>query len=254
MYRTSSRYGWKADLPDQRDLHYSAKDETLKALPAKVDLRPLMPPVYSQGQIGSCTANAIAAAFEYDLTRQKAATIFTPSRLFIYYNERAIEGTVTADNGGQIRDGVKSIGSLGVCPETLWPYVPTSFAQKPSAACYADALKNKAIHYKRVGQEASQLKACLAEGFAIIMGFTVYTAFESAEVARTGILNMPEPTETTVGGHAVLVVGYDDTEKRVIVRNSWGNTWGQLGYFTMPYEYLTNKGLARDFWAIEVVK
>ena len=115
-------------------------------------------------------------------------------------------------------------------------------------------MKNKAIHYKRVGQEASQLKACLAEGFAIIMGFTVYTAFESAEVARTGILNMPEPTETTVGGHAVLVVGYDDTEKRVIVRNSWGNTWGQLGYFTMPYEYLTNKGLARDFWAIEVVK
>src|SRR5438445_13260812 len=131
--------GWVPDLPDQRDLVYSAPAPFIMALPTAVDLRPQCPPVYDQGQLGSCTGNAIAGAIEFERLKQKL-TDFVPSRLFIYYNERVIEGTVRSDSGAQIRDGIKSVASQGVCPETEWPYDITKFEQKPPSKAYADAL------------------------------------------------------------------------------------------------------------------
>ncbi|HZF02651.1 MAG TPA: peptidase, partial [Methylomirabilota bacterium] len=116
MSRKTSRYGWLPDLPDQRDHLYAAPGEMLGALPSKIDLRAKCPPVYNQGQLGSCTANAIAAAIEFDRLKQKLDD-FTPSRLFIYYNERTVEHSVDSDSGAQIRDGIKSVGKLGDCPE-----------------------------------------------------------------------------------------------------------------------------------------
>ena len=83
-----------------------------------------------------------------------------------------------------------------------------------------------------------------------MFGFTVYEAFESQQVAQTGVLNMPQPGERSMGGHAVMAAGYDDAQKRFIVRNSWGTGWGQNGYFTMPYDYLTSRNLSDDFWTI----
>ena len=121
--RKIAGYGWKPDLPDQRDFSYSVS-RAGQAAPTLVDLRPQCPPVYDQGQIGSCTANAIAAALEFDMMRQQQEA-FTPSRLFIYYNERLMEGTVASDAGANIRDGIKSVASVGDCPETLWPYDDT---------------------------------------------------------------------------------------------------------------------------------
>jgi len=253
MIRTKTNYGWKPDLPDYRDLRYSVNKKTTDKLPSKVDLRQQLPPVYNQGSLNSCTANAISAAFQYELIKQDAKAAFMPSRLFIYYNERTIENTIDTDCGGQIRDGIKSIGSLGVCSETTWPYIPGYFAQKPSANCYKEALNHKAINYKRVTQELTQLKGCLAEGFPVVVGLSVYTAFESATVAQSGMLNMPASDEKPLGGHAVLLVGYDDADNHFILRNSWGDTWGMAGYFKIPYEYLTNVDLSRDFWTIELV-
>src|SRR5919202_1725560 len=119
--RPVQRFGWVPDLPDARDFLYSAPEEVLTALPKKVDLRKSMPKVYDQGQLGSCTANAIAAAFEFDLLKQ-GFTDFVPSRLFVYYNERVIEGTVSCDSGAMIRDGIKSVAEQGVCDEASWPY------------------------------------------------------------------------------------------------------------------------------------
>jgi C1A family cysteine protease len=250
MYRSSLHYGWKPDLPDHRDLLFAAPKP--RKLPSKMDLRDQCPPVYDQGQLGSCTGNAIAGAFEFELIKQKAKD-FIPSRLFIYYNERVIENTVSSDSGAQIRDGFKSIGNLGVCPESEWPYVTNEFAVKPFQSCYVDALNYKAINYSRVARDLNQMKSCLASGYPFVIGFTVYDSFESTKVARTGILNMPLPAEKTVGGHAVLIVGYDDSEKRFIVRNSWGSDWGQKGYFTMPYDYLLNPNLSDDFWTLRLV-
>src|SRR5580692_7685401 len=110
-------YGWVPDLPDQRDFMFAAPVENMAALPPNVDLRPQCPKeVYDQGQLGSCTANAIAGALEFEMLKQRL-NAFTPSRLFIYYNERVIEGTTATDSGALIRDGIKSVNSQGACPE-----------------------------------------------------------------------------------------------------------------------------------------
>jgi C1A family cysteine protease len=135
----------------------------------------------------------------------------------------------------------------------MWPYVPSEFAQKPHSTCYDDALKHLVTSYHRVTQVAAQVKGCLAEGYPVVFGFTVYESFESPQVAQTGVLNMPAPSEQTVGGHAVVAVGYDDSTSTFIVRNSWGNTWGQQGYFTMPYDYLLSSNLADDLWTIRLI-
>lgn len=253
MTRKIARYGWVRDLPDQRDHLYAAPAEFLLKLPPNVDLRPQCPAIYDQGQLGSCTANAIAAALEFDQMKENQPNIFLPSRLFIYYNERALEGTVNEDSGAQIRDGIKTVAKQGDCPEALWPYDITKFAIKPPEQCYQQALKFKAVQYQRVSQMLNQLKGCLASGYPFVFGFTVYNSFESQQVAQTGHASMPSPSETVIGGHAVVAVGYDDSQSWFIVRNSWGDGWGMKGYFTLPYAYLLDQNLASDFWTIHVV-
>jgi C1A family cysteine protease len=248
------KYGWAPDLPDQRDHLYSAPQPVLAKLPPKKDLRSGCPPVYDQGQLGSCTANAISGAIQFEQKKQ-GVKVFTPSRLFIYYNERVMEGSVNSDAGAQIRDGVKSVADLGVCPETEWPYDINKVTNKPTPACYTDATKCEAVGYQRLDStNLNQLKGCIASGFPFVFGFTVYEAFESQDVAKSGVLNMPGPKEKVVGGHAVLAVGYDDTTQRFAVRNSWGKDWGIKGYFTIPYAYMTTTNLADDFWTIRILK
>jgi C1A family cysteine protease len=258
-------FGWKPDSPDHRDLVYSAPRGVLRQLPPLVDLRPHCPPVYDQGGIGSCTANAIGGAIHFDRLKSSQSPDFVPSRLFIYYNERAMEGSVGTDSGAQIRDGVKSVAKQGVCPETEWPYeaIPADAnghfpagsreATKPVDACYQDALKNRVTTYQRVVTTLDQLRGCLAAGYPFVFGFSVYESFESQQVADSGVAPMPGPSEQLLGGHAVLAVGYDDASQRFLVRNSWGASWGQQGHFTMPYAYLTERSLSSDFWTIRVV-
>jgi C1A family cysteine protease len=251
--RPVQRFGWVPDLPDARDFLYSAPEEVLTSLPTELDLRPKMPPVYDQGHLGSCTANAIGAAFEFDVVSEGMKD-FMPSRLFIYYNERAIEGTIDTDSGAMIRDGIKTLAKVGVCDEAIWPYDIARFAEKPPKKAYDDAKKHQATLYRRVLGTLHQLQGCLASGYPIVFGFSVYESFMSAEVARTGEVPLPPRGEQLVGGHAVVAVGYDDSIQRFIVRNSWGDGWGMKGYCTMPYGYLSDPQLARDFWAIYTVE
>ncbi|MGH9500175.1 MAG: C1 family peptidase [Terriglobales bacterium] len=245
-------YGWVPDLPDLRDLTYAAPAEFLTALPTTVDLRPECPAVYDQGQLGSCTANSIGGAFQFEQMKQKVND-FTPSRLFIYYNERVVEHTVDSDSGAQIRDGIKVVAKQGAPPETDWPYDISKFAQKPPQEAYADAAKNKVLSYQRVARALNQMKGCLASGYPFVFGFTVYDSFESMTVAHSGHAPMPQPGEKVVGGHAVLAVGYDDKNQWFMVRNSWAATWGLKGYFTLPYQYLLEPNLSDDFWTIRLV-
>jgi C1A family cysteine protease len=254
VQRKIAGYGWNRDLPDGRDLMYAAPVAVVTKLPETVDLRPQCPPVYDQGQLGSCTANAIGAALEFDQIKQKRPKAFTPSRLFIYYNERVIEGTVSSDSGAQIRDGVKTVNQEGAPPETEWAYDINKFSERPSAKAYDDAKNYQAILYQRLTPTLSQLQGCLASGFPFIFGFTVYDSFESPEVAKTGHAPMPKSGEQLLGGHAVLAVGYQNSDQTFIVRNSWGTGWGVKGYFTMPYPYLLQGTLASDFWTIRSVE
>jgi len=246
------RYGWIPDLPDQRDHMYAAPFEVLGKLPPKMDLRDHCPPVYDQGQLGSCTGNAIAAAMEFDRMKQGLED-FTPSRLFIYYNERKMEGTVDSDSGAQIRDGIKTVGKLGACPEKEWPYDISKFTKQPPRKCYQHALKDRVVQYSRLSHNLNQMKGCLASGYPFVFGFTVYESFESEEVAKTGEAPMPKSGEQALGGHAVLGVGYDDGQQRFIVRNSWGLNCGMQGYFTLPYAYLTDSNLCDDLWTIRLI-
>ena len=251
--RHIQRYGWIPDIPDARDYLYAAPEAVLAELPTSVDLRPDMPPVFDQGQLGSCTANAIGAAFEFQQRKEQLADLM-PSRLFIYYNERRIEGTVDQDSGAMIRDGIKSVHKLGVCDEKFWDYDIARFTEKPPAEAYRHASDHQATVYRRVLPVLHQMQGCLASGTPFVFGFSVYDSFESPQVAKTGVVPLPPRGERLLGGHAVLAVGYDDASQRFIVRNSWGTDWGMDGYCTMPYGYLTDPSLARDFWAIYAVE
>lgn len=240
-------YGWLPDLPDFRDCYYRVRRPSV-LLPESIDLRSYCSPVEDQGQLGSCTAQALVGALEF-LEGKDCVSFSDLSRLFIYYNERKVEGRINSDSGAMIRTGIKVLKSLGVCPEADWPYDITQFAVKPTIACYTEALNRQITSYERL-VTVQEMKSCLAEGFPFVFGFTVYESFESRQVAKTGVVPMPALDERTLGGHAVLGVGYDDSKNWFIVRNSWSSDWGDGGYFYLPMDYLADRNLSDDFWVI----
>lgn len=246
------KYGWLPDVPDRRDIPYKAP-RRFKPLPHKVSLRSLVPNVFNQGTLGSCTANALASAYQLQRVRQ-ALEPWHPSRLFLYYNERVMIRMVKEDSGAYLRDGIKSLVRQGVCPETLWPYDVAKFTQKPNRMCYGAAEAVQVLGYRRVSSELNDMKAALAQGLPFVVGISLYESFETEEVARTGKVPLPSPEERMIGGHAILCVGYDDTTRRFELLNSWGKQWGDAGFFTVPFGYLTNENLADDRWAISLTE
>lgn len=238
-------YGWVPDIPDQRDFLYSAIRPVIR-VPKHADLREGCSEIEYQGRLGSCTAQALAGAIEF-LDKKADGAYTDKSRLFIYYNERALEETIDYDAGASLRDGIKTLKNDGVCPEKLWPYVVARFDRKPPQKCYDEALRNTIQSYHRI-YTIPEMLACITEGFPFVFGFAVYESFESQQVRRTGVVHMPVKGEIMIGGHAVMAVGFDQAAKRLIVRNSWGKAWGMDGYFTMPFEYIET--LADDFWTI----
>jgi C1A family cysteine protease len=244
-------FGYRPDLMDARDHRYAAPRSILRALPKSVDLRPNCPPVIDQGSIGSCVGCAVRSAFAFVSRRQ--GQIFDPSALFVYYNARLIDGAEGWDAGAYIRDGIKAINLYGACSLKTWPYRVGKVTSKPVVKAYREAEEHQTLAYSRVDNtDVNQIKARLAEGFPVVFGFTVYESFE--RIGANGKMPMPKPSETPLGGHAVLAVGYDDKSERVLCLNSWGKRWGDAGYFTMPYEFISSTDYADDFWAIAEVE
>jgi len=249
-------FGKKENRNDKSSRNYSIKINKLhpsnlnikqtnipKKIPIKVDLRNKLPPIYDQGQLGSCTANALCAAYEY-LTPK-----FTGSRLFLYYNERLREGTVNQDNGALISDGVKSLEINGICQESLWPYIISKFSICPPKNCYDTALSHKVTSIHNVNQNLITMKAELTNGYPFIVGIAVYSSFQSTNATTTGIISIPNKNkEQFLGGHAILICGYTPTHW--IFRNSWGSYWGDKGYGYLPLNYLTNSNLCSDLWSL----
>lgn len=251
----NARYGWvpdRADINDRFNLR-----APLRTIPTKVDLREtgLLPEVWDQGNLGSCTAHAIGAAFAYDLAKQ-GKTVIMPSRLFIYFGEREMEGTIDSDAGAMIRDGMKVIGRLGVPDEKFWPYREAEFRSRPPQEAYTDASHRQCLLYNRLLPTLKSVQDSLVRGYPVVAGFTVYESFESDTVARTGHVPVPRAGERALGGHAVTIVGYVKRGARsadLIWRNSWGPTWGEAGYFITPSSFLHACG-ASDFWTCEVTE
>ena len=239
--------GWVPDLPDQRDQYLAAHfgEDELRGLAKKVDLRPRMPAVYNQGSLGSCTAQGVAALLQFT-EAEVFGGLDIPSRLFIYYNTRILQGTLGEDSGASIRNAIKAVVKEGYCQEKLWPYDVTKFKRKPPAAAYKAGDQRLITAYARVQQQAAAIKQRLAGGDPIVFGFSVYENFD--ETAKTGVCPMPKGAVT--GGHAVVLCGYDDRRKMFLVRNSWGARWGDKGYYWKPYDMVLNPDIAADFWTI----
>ena len=246
--RKIRRYGWKPSLPDLRD--HIADASVLKVLD-EVDPRADLPDVFDQGQLGSCTANAVAAAVEYDAKLNGSDPGFL-SRLWIYYYERKLEGApADKDTGAFGRDGLKVSKTLGVPLERDWPYDIAKFSDEPPASLGDEARQHRISNYRSVPRNLDSMRAILSNRQTIAFGFTVYESFESQEVAQTGTVPMPTRGERTLGGHEVLLVGYLKSEPNYgLVRNSWGTGWGLKGYFLMPWAYILDANLASDFRTI----
>ena len=237
--------GYVPDLKDHRDKIYPT--DRAVATPATVDLSPQLPACYDQGQLGSCTANAIAGAIQFVQAAQKLPSVM-PSRLFIYYNERAMEGSIGTDAGAQLRDGIKSVVKLGYCPESDWPYDISQYTDKPPTSCYSEALQDQVTVYYRVTVRLSAMLHCLATGYPFVFGISVYESFMNPP---GGVVPMPTAGEKLLGGHAMLCVGYDQAARRFKFRNSWGAAWGDgSGYGTIPFEYLDSTDYGGDYWTI----
>jgi C1A family cysteine protease len=250
------RYGWKPDLPDHRDFYYKklARKEKLQVLPKKVDLLEthLSPPLFDQKSTSSCTAQGISAGLYFVRAKQKLP-LFIPSRLFIYWNERVMEGSTMIDDGAIIRDGIKSLAKIGYCNEDLWKFEEELLLKKPSKECFDQAKKYKSLNYYRINNsKIRDLKNCLAQGFPIVFGATLYASFDEAE-KNGGAVPMPKKDEDILGGHCMLLIGYDDDKQQFKIRNSWGESYGDKGYNYFPYDYLTDTNLADDFWTIRSV-
>jgi C1A family cysteine protease len=218
-------------------------------LPGNVDLRSKIPVMYDQGNLGSCTANALCYSYVYD------DKTWSPSRLFLYYNERVLDKDINEDAGSTLTQGINALEKYGVCSEKLWPYNINNFAVKPPTNAYTEGAKHEVLTAARVQQTMTSMKGCLNSGFPFVVGIEIYESFESPIANNTGYVPMPNPkSEQLLGGHAVICVGYNDARSVWIMQNSWGTGWGDKGYFYLPYNYLLSSTLAGDMWQVTKVK
>lgn len=229
---------------DPSKLNFLELNELLN-LPSKIDLRKKFQSIYDQGNLGSCTACALCGLVGY---KHKG---FYGSRLFLYYVERMIDNNIPYDSGSTLADGITCLKKYGVCDEKYWPYIIGKFRRRPNSNCFKIAKKNQSLKVQNISNNLNSMKKALAHGHPFVFGIMVYESFESDNATRTGRIPVPNTdTETLLGGHALVCVGYDDSKNYFIVRNSWGKGWGNRGYGYMPYSYLTNDNLTSDLWVI----
>lgn len=251
-------YGAKCDTDDYRDIRKKYRQHEIPGERTSHDLSCHVQHVYDQKDLNSCTANALCAAYGLDLFKQSLTTsggcyYFNPSRLFIYYNTRERKGNVVTDSGASIRETVKAMNREGVGNEFLWPYVIKKFMERPPQWCYSGAVDNNLCKYERLDQDINQFRACLKKNCPFVFGFNVYKSFESIADFSNGDMPMPtvrEQWSQPIGQHAVVAVGYDDSRRCIKVLNSWGSSWGDRGYFYMPYDFIKDPRFCFDFWKI----
>ena len=240
-----------ACVPDKHDHghgRYSATQWEPDELPAFVDLRSHLTPVEDQGEVGSCTANALAGALEY-LEKRTNGAEGRVSRLFIYWNERDVEGSTAEDHGAALSDGIKVLKGDGACSEDTWEYSKDNVFEQPADEAYAEAKDHTIDEAHKVQIELHDMRHCLSEGYPFVFGLDVYDAFQ--DEGAHGRITTPDPdTHQHCGGHAMLAVGYSDKDQVFLVRNSWGPDWGDSGYCYIPYEYLASSKYCRDAWTI----
>lgn len=245
------KFGWRKETrvlnaPKKMFTHRFATNVTSADISTKYNI-----PSYDQTTLGSCTANAWAFAIEYDEYKQGKSNPSTPSRLMFYYCERVIDGDVDQDAGSTLTTGKQVCETIGACAESMWGYDVTKLTVKPPQSCYDAAALNKGLQFQQVNQTLDDIKSALIEGYPVVFGFQVYEELQSDAVKVSGMLPDPTPDEQPIGGHAVAIVGFDDSKQMFKVRNSWGPDWGLNGCFWASYKYLLDPNQASDFWIVE---
>jgi C1A family cysteine protease len=215
-----------------------------QTLPVSVDLRAKFPPVWDQGQTSACTSFATCAAIAYHNPS------LDPSRAFLYWQERSIDGTTGQDSGSSLDTAVKAAEQFGTPPEQQWPFNQQTLFAPPPQNLYQVAVNGKVTQAYTV-DEITEYKTALANGVPVIIGMQVFSFFESGDMALSGVMKMPQPNESSLGGHAVCLVGYSDAQQAFLVRNSWGTDWGMNGYFWLPYQFAQNQQYVWDCYAIQ---
>lgn len=270
------KLNWRPSLPNIHAFKLVSSGLPENELPQAVDLEPEFTPCYDQMNLGSCVDNAIGALIERNLKLNSYKWQFRPSRLFLYYNARAIEGTIESDAGSTIADSVAAANVHGVCPELLadgsnpswlWPYIDdgVAFKTEPYPQCYKDAVLHKVLRDEIVNLDRNTVLNALFAHKPFAFGFTVHKSFLSPQMAETGIMHAPGPLDlfdSVVGGHAVVAIGYalnmpmgtQGIKDWVKVRNSWGCSWGIQGSFWMPLDQiLCNSSISTDAHAIDLI-
>ncbi|CAF3348813.1 unnamed protein product [Rotaria sp. Silwood1] len=245
-------------LPSKQWLCQALSDHLIydaNQLPPKVDLRQDMTPVEDQSKIGSCTANCLAGAYEY-LTKKKNGHNTDVSRLFIYYNGRVKSGNSynVTDSGCSMTNIIEALEEFGICLESIWPYNITNINTRPSDEAYTTAKDHKITEAFQVKIDLYEMKSCLAQGFPFAFGLKLFASFDQA--TNIGVVPMPsafDRSRQSHGNHALLAVGYSDRSQAFIVRNSWGEDWGDKGYCYIPYDYITNTEYCFDVWTVRKV-
>jgi len=249
------------DGPDARDIQVKFEKPSLLAkmingnpLPSSVDLRSRTPVVYDQLSIGSCVSNAICAAHEYLQSKQGVTSVIRPSRLYLYYYTRKAAGQTKVDSGSSIRDGIKCMGGRGACSEKLYAYDVLLWATEPPPECTAEAYKNRCKIYARVPKTQYNMESCLSAGIPIVFGMHLYESFNyEGGVNKTGIMVAPDKKkEKRLGGHALLIIGFNRYNRQFLVRNSWGPNWGMRGHLQIPYDVMLSD-LTFDHWSLSLV-
>lgn len=240
-----NKFGWIPDNPDCHDQYtiYSSANNT-----HLVDLRNISPGIYNQRVIKSGVANALAGLYEFHLIQKDINIVFIPSRLFIYYNQRVLMNSTEYDSGSQIKTGLQVLKQYGVCPETKWPYHNDYLEYEPLNECYEYPIEK--FTYYRLHHTIDSLKSALTNKNPFVFGMALYSEF--LEIKEDGVLAMPNKDSKYLGGQCVMAVGYDDNKQSFIIRNSFGVEWGDKGHFYMPYDYITETNLCRDFWIISI--
>jgi hypothetical protein len=247
--------GWRAAGPDHLRLKRFAAPGPVGVLPSSggVARTGFLPPIWDQGATSSCTGNAAARCVAYDRASQRLpGADRTPARLMAYYEGRARGGNQNSDSGAVIGDVFDGIAEEGVCFEDGpdgWPFDPSKVTVQPPTNCYAAALTDRALDRAAVVQDIDHIRNCLASGFPVALGISVFAGLDSADCARGEPVPMPKPGEPCLGGHAVVAVWYDDASRYFFVNNSWGS-WGVQGSFWLPYAYAADPSLASDFQMI----
>jgi C1A family cysteine protease len=249
---SSRYYGWQRQQPDRRDARFHPAPSVLESLPAAGDLTSGMGPVLDQGPIGSCGPNSADSLILFDQQKQ-GMPVKSSSRRLIYWFTRYLMGTVDQDSGVDNRTMLKALNQFGQCAEDLDPYDVARYREPPPDAAVKAAAAAKITNYAAVMQTLDVMRACIASGFPFLFGFSVYESFESAEVTHTGMVPMPRWGERSVGGHDVVICGYDDAKQLFKFKNSWGDSWGHQGYGYFPYAYATDPNLSSDFWVINAI-